>query len=93
MYEKIKSFFRSIGIFLVGLFFGIFGGLLHNRKRTTAIRKQQSEIETTSGEIEQSVTNIESGIADAQDTTSELENIAKSNDEILRAIRERKQNN
>ena len=93
MYEKIKSFFRAIGVFFVGLFLGIFGGLLHNRKRTRATREQQSENERTSGEIEQSITIIESGIADAQNSTSELDNIAKSNDDILRAIRERKQNN
>ncbi|MBR2909324.1 MAG: hypothetical protein IKC11_03130 [Clostridia bacterium] len=93
MYEKIKRFFRAIGVFFVGLFFGIFGGFLYNRKRTRATREQQSEIDRTSGEIEQSVANIESGIADAQNTTSELTDIAKSNESILRSVRERKQNN
>lgn len=93
MYEKIKSFFRSIGVFLVGLFFGIFGGLLHNRKRTRETREQQSEIERASGEIEQSINSLESGITETQNTTSELSDIAKSNESILQSIRERKQNN
>lgn len=93
MYEKIKSFFRSIGVFFVGLFLGIFGGLLHNRKRTRATREKQSEFERTSGDLEQSTTNIESGIEQVKTTTRNIEEITKSTDRILQSVRERKQNN
>lgn len=90
MNEKVSNFFKSIGVFFVGLFFGIF---LHRRKRTNTIRKEQSEAERTYRESGETIANVESGIGQLENTTAELERITRTNDDILRTIRERKKDN
>jgi hypothetical protein len=87
MNEKIKTFFKRVSFFIVGFFVGVFGTILHhNRKRVTTIREEHARAESTSNTITNTITNIENG-------TSKLDDVTKSNEDILRAIRERKENN
>ena len=80
MNEKIKIFFKRVSFFIVGFFVGVFGTILHhNRKRVTTIREEHARAENTNR-------NIENGI-------SKLDDVTKSNEDILRTIRERKENN
>lgn len=84
MNEKIKIFFKRVAIFFGGLFVGVFGTIIHNhRKRIDTTRKQHADTERTNTTIANTITDIESG-------TSKLDDVTKSNEKILRSIRERK---
>lgn len=86
MNEKIKTFFKRVSFFIVGFFVGVFGAIIHhNRKRVTTIREEHARAESTNRNIEQSITDLESG-------TSKLNDVTKSNEEILRRVREREEN-
>lgn len=87
MNEKIKIFFKRVSFFIVGFFVGVFGAIIHhNRKRVTTIREEHARAESTNNTITNTITDIENG-------TSKLNDVTKSNEDILRAIRERKENN
>lgn len=84
MNEKIKTFFKRVAFFIGGLFVGVFGTILHhNRKRIDTTRKQHADTERANTTIANTIRNIESG-------TSKIDDVTKSNEEILRSIRERK---
>jgi hypothetical protein len=84
MNEKIKTFFKRVSFFIVGFFVGVFGAIIHhNRKRIDTTRKQHADTERTNTTIANTITDIENG-------TSKLYDVTKSNEKILRSIRERK---